>query len=107
MKSEHDFLRAVVDAARLFGWRAAHFRPAQTNQGWRTPVAADAAGFPDLVLVHALARRVLWRELKLDAGKLSQAQEGWLSALQEAGEDAAVWRPGDWPAIEAALRWAL
>jgi hypothetical protein len=40
---------AVIDLPHLLGWRAAHFRPARTATGWRTPVAADGAGFPDLV----------------------------------------------------------
>jgi hypothetical protein len=50
--AERDFQSAVVPCARLFGWRVAHFRAAQTKHGWRTPVEADGKGFPDLLLLH-------------------------------------------------------
>lgn len=47
-------------------------------------------GFPDLVLV---GRRVAYRELKKENGRLTQAQKTWIAALERAGQDAAVWRP--------------
>jgi hypothetical protein len=45
--SEAAFTDAVIELARLGGWRVAHFRPARTASGWRTPVQGDGAGFPD------------------------------------------------------------
>ena len=63
---EDDWQRQVVDLARLRGWRVAHFRPARTERGWRTPVEADGAGFPDLLLVRGA--QLLAVELKTDAG---------------------------------------
>jgi hypothetical protein len=51
--TEREFQRQVIDLARLLGWRCAHFRPGRTARGWRTPVQADGAGFPDLQPVRA------------------------------------------------------
>jgi hypothetical protein len=99
--SERDFQRTVIEAAQLLGWRVAHFRPAQTKHGWRTPVAADGAGFPDLVLLRG--RELLVRELK-DGSKLTPAQEAWLRAFSDASVDASVWTPVMWDEIERSLR---
>src|SRR4051794_27414866 len=46
------FQDQVIEIAHIYRWRVAHFRPAQTSRGWRTPVAADGMGFPDLVLIR-------------------------------------------------------
>lgn len=96
---EADFQKAVIDLAHMNGWMVAHFRPAQNSRGeWRTPVAADGKGFPDLVLVHAV-RGVLFRELKTDRGRLSRGQALWINWLGVARADADVWRPRDWERI--------
>lgn len=86
---------AVIDLCRVYGVLVAHFRPARTATGWRTAVGGDGKGFPDLVLVGR--RGVLYRELKSETGQPSLDQCAWLDALHEAGEDASVWRPSDWP----------
>ena len=103
--TEAELQDAVIDCAHLFGWQVAHFRPARTQQGWRTPVAADGKGFPDLVLVGL---RVAFIELKSDKGKISGDQQRWLTALGEhsANVDVTVWRPCDWTSgtIESYLR---
>jgi hypothetical protein len=91
--SEDDLLGTVLDMASTLGVRTAHFRPAQTAQGWRTAVSGDGKGFPDLVLVGALG--VLFRELKSATGQMSGEQRAWLRMLTGAGQDAAVWRPAD------------
>lgn len=102
-QSEADFQRAVIQLAQVTGWRVAHFRPAQNARGdWRTPVAADGAGWPDLVLVRG--HRLLFRELKTEAGKLTLEQLAWGEALKAAGADWGVWRPSDWDIIESALK---
>ena len=80
-------------------WRMAHFRPAQTRKGWRTPVEFDGAGFPDLVLVHPQRRLVLFRELKSGRGVVDDKQERWILDLRAAGADADVWRPNHWREI--------
>jgi hypothetical protein len=100
---ESDLLAGVVDLAHALGWRVAHFRPARTAYGWRTPVAADGAGFPDLVLVRQ--DRLVVAELKARHGRTTAAQDAWLAAFAGAGIAALVWRPADYPdAIAEALR---
>lgn len=99
-ESEDGFQAAVIELAQRRGWMVAHFRPALSKTGWRTAVAADAAGFPDLVLVR---RRVIFAELKSESGTTSNDQEKWIAALKAAGQEVYVWRPRDWDAIERAL----
>ena len=91
MISEKDFRQQIVDLARIFGWMV-YFT-------WRSK--HSPAGFPDLVLVRGPT--CLFRELKTEKGKVTAAQEEWLTALQAAGQDAKVWRPGDWSEIEKTL----
>lgn len=111
--SEAELQQAVIDTARTFGWRCAHFRPARTKHGWQTPVAADGKGFPDLVLVNRQTGRLIFAELKSDRGKTTPEQDDWLRDLQavaaQIGETAYpghgplhplevhVWTPADWP----------
>jgi hypothetical protein len=99
--TERDFTAAVLEAAKLLGWRTAHFRPARTKHGWATPVQGDGKGFPDLVLLRG--RELLVRELK-DGSKLMLEQENWLRAFSDASVDASVWTPADWDEIERTLR---
>jgi len=101
--SEQELLDSVVELAHLFGWRVAHFRPARTAHGWRTPVAADGAGWPDLTLVRG--DRLIFAELKSRRGRLSDEQQAWLDVLGAVGE-VHVWRPEHWSngSIEQTLR---
>jgi hypothetical protein len=98
---ERHFQEQVIDLARLYGWRVAHFRPAQTAKGWRTPVSADGKGFPDLVLVRD---RVIFAELKGELGRLTSDQRNWVGNLDRAGAEVHVWRPIDLEEIECTLR---
>lgn len=101
--SEAEWQQQVIDLAHLHGWRVAHFRPAQNGRGdWRTPVAADGRGFPDLVC--ARRGRVLFVELKSDNGRLTTEQRHWLDALQHAGAEVAVWRPRDFDTVLDVLK---
>lgn len=102
--TEADLQKAVLDLAKLSGWRTAHFRPGMNRRGvWQTAVAGDGAGFPDLVLVHPVKRAVLYRELKSERGRLTFEQHEWGRTLTAAGADYGVWRPSDWPSIVARL----
>lgn len=102
-RPEGEFQDQVIKLARLFGWRVAHFRPAKTSKGWRTPVSADGKGFPDLVMAKSPLKIVA--ELKTDKGKTSPDQDEWLEALGPTTDVClvTVWRPRDWPAIEEAI----
>ena len=101
--TERDLQDWIVAAARLLGWRVAHFRPAWTEKGRRTAGAYDAQGWPDLVLVRD---RVVFAEVKVQRGRLQPDQAHWLDALREAGQEVYVWRTDDWLSgdIEAVLK---
>jgi hypothetical protein len=93
----------VIELAHLFGWRVAHFRAARTAHGWRTPVAADGAGWPDLTMVRG--GQLIFAELKSASGKLTDFQQIWLDELGKVGT-AVVFRPADWASgeVERVLR---
>lgn len=100
-ETETGFQRAVIEAARLLGWRVHHSRPARLANGqWRTPLQGDP-GFPDLILSRA--GDLIAAELKSERGRLSAPQREWLVALRQAGVEVYVWRPSDWEAIAARL----
>jgi hypothetical protein len=114
-QTEAQFQAAVIQYARLRGWLVAHFRPARTSKGWRTPMTGDP-GFPDLVMTRRGTRqgeatpldspgRVIFIELKTERGKVSVNQAAWLDALGDCpGVEVWLWRPRDWPTIEEVLR---
>jgi hypothetical protein len=86
--------KTIIDIAKRFHWMVAHFTPAQVRQGkWMTPVMADGAGFPDLILLRG--PEVLVVELKGNAKYPDPNQRRWLDGFNEAGIEAVVWRPRD------------
>jgi hypothetical protein len=119
--SEAEFLKQVLELARVRGWFSAHFRPGRTaSGGWRTAVQGNGAGFPDLVLVRLAGpgpgseRKsgyvIIFAELKRSPKeKLRPDQIDWMEAIGVAADycDGAVlstvWTPADWPAIERSL----
>jgi hypothetical protein len=113
-QSERDFQTAVIQYARLQGWLVAHFHDSRRQVADRLVGDADAKGFPDLVMTRE--GFLIFAELKTEKGRVSPAQRQWLDALQlpawwlhgRSGYPPAllrvvVWRPSDWPAIEAEL----
>ncbi len=92
--SEAQLLAAVRRLARTCGWRCYHTHDSRRSE----------RGYPDLTLVHDRQRRVLFIELKTDAGRLSVDQEAWLRDLAAAGCETAILRPRDLPDIGAVLR---
>ena len=101
-ESEDGFLGWVIDCARRqFGWTVAHFRPCQTEQGWRTAVAADGAGFPDLTLVRD---RIIFAEVKSMSGRLEPEQKAWRDRIILAGGEWHLWRPDQREWITSLLR---
>lgn len=104
--NESEFQAQVIQYAQLLGYRVAHFRRVKVQRPngsvyHETPVAADGAGWPDLVLVRG--KTILFVELKTNAGKLAYEQLKWHGALRDAGQDVRIWRPRDWEEIERVL----
>lgn len=93
----------MLDLAELchFWWH--HTRPAWDGGNFKTPLGG-MKGFPDYVLSRVGA--VLVVELKTELGVLSLEQKEWRRRLEPTGLYR-LWRPSDWPAIEAELREGL
>lgn len=101
--TESGFQRQVVELATILGWHTAHFRPAQTSKGWRTPVSGDLGkGWPDLIL--ARGRRLIFAEIKADKGRLSEDQERVLNVLGATGTETHTWWPADFDRVAEILR---
>ncbi len=98
---EVDYQGRIIETARILGWTVAHFRAAMTKYGWRTPVAADGQGFPDLVLVR---ERVIWMEVKLEKAKLTPEQAHWQEILKYAKQETYVVRPSNWDEVVKILQ---
>jgi hypothetical protein len=101
--TEAELLDNTVELGHLLGWHAAHFRPARTAHGWKTPVGYDGKGWPDLCLTR---ERVVFIEAKSASGRLSPEQEAWRDWLTAAGAEWHLFTPSDWldGSIEAVLR---
>ena len=89
--TERHFSEAVVGAAALLGW--------ETYRTWRSD--HSPAGFPDIVA--ARGDRLVFAELKTEAGRLRPEQRLWLDALAATPAETYLWRPSAWPQIEAVL----
>ena len=59
-------------------------------------------GFPDLVISGPFG--TVFAELKSETGKPSVEQTVWMASLSRSCEHVYLWRPSDWPQIEAVLR---
>lgn len=77
-----------------FGWHGYH--------PWLS-VYSDR-GFPDWVLCNEAQRRIIFVELKTEAGKLSAKQELWRDRLLACGQEWYCWRPSQFDAAAAVLR---
>jgi len=100
--NEKALQNAVIELAKLYGWRVHHGRPAQMPSGkWATPIQGHA-GFPDLVLVRP--PDLLFIELKSAIGRTSPQQDEWLADLAAAGAEVHLWRPRDITTIKERLK---
>lgn len=103
--TEDELLDAITQAATFLGWRWMHVRRSDLA------IVQGHQGFPDLCL--ARRGRVLFLELKRQAGTTSPDQDAWLSELNggsiralsgaDGWIDALVVRPDDLDAILAEL----
>jgi hypothetical protein len=97
--SERELQDWIVAAARLLGWRVAHFRPAWTEKGWRTAGSYDAQGWPDLVLGQT-------RGMGLQGPRLATPARRGGSDLEDRLEDDRVvadWRRPDYGPVTCLL----
>jgi hypothetical protein len=104
-KNEAAFRRWVTKRARAQGWLAAHLSNMQVVRRPEGAIAVpdkDAAGFPDLVLVHHV-HGLVCAELKMPGRKPDPEQIVWLRALRHAGVRIFVWYPRDLDEIEGVL----
>jgi hypothetical protein len=119
--SEREFQRAVMELAELCGWETLHVRTSMQQGRYLTATTGTMAkGWPDLVFIHPKRRIVLFVELKGQRGRLTDEQKRVLSVLEaiesvpmytdwthetpiRTGIYSALWRPSDWPSIEATL----
>jgi hypothetical protein len=109
VETEAGFMGWLIEYAHWNGWIVAHFRPAMTAHGWRTPVQADGKGWPDLAIVRP--PRYVAAEVKRDAPteaarerQVAREQRRWLDALGACpGVEVYLWRPTDRPDIERIL----
>ncbi len=100
--NEADFATAIEDMLRLGKWEKwVHFRPARTEQGWRTPLTGDP-GFLDYVALRP--PRIVVFELKGETGKLTPAESEWLDTWRRCpGAEVYVWWPSDAEEAERVL----
>ena len=79
--TEKQFQSLIVQFAKMRGWLVYHTYDSRRSE----------PGFPDLVLVRR--KRVLFRELKTDKGRVTPAQKTWAASLEKAESDYKLWRP--------------
>ena len=107
--TENALKAVVIECATRGGWLIHHDLPSQRARGAWTTHTQGHSGFPDLVLVHpgdpgnGLMGQCLFVELKSERGKVTAAQDAWLSALQFAGLNVFLWRPDNYVDIRARL----
>lgn len=87
---EETLQQAIIDLGREFRWKAYHTRNSRKSK----------AGFPDLTMWR---ERVIFVEVKAEAGELSAAQITTLEELRAAGAEVYVWRPRDWAELVKVL----
>lgn len=94
--NETEWMGQVTQLADLYGWKWAHFRPAKTQHGWRTPVSGTIGkGWPDLTLVRERDKRTVFVETKRQGKHPDPDQAAILELLRRCGHEVYVWQPSD------------
>jgi hypothetical protein len=112
---ERDFLNWVVEVARLHSWSVWHVpAPMKAGREGKWVPAREAAGLPDLILMHDDPPSLIFAELKGETGKLSEAQRDFLQMARHVSEysgsspnrrmNTYVWKPGLEEFIETILK---
>ena len=115
---EAEFQKRITDMATRFGWTWRHVPAPMVKRGDHWVGAKQAAGLPDLLLVHDNPPRLILAEIKGDGGKLSDDQRDLLAALRNVADYSGwvgrtpiprtlgvyAWFPEDEPTIEQILR---
>jgi hypothetical protein len=84
--TEDQLQKVILAASKRYGWLVYHTHDSRRSQ----------PGYPDLHLVHEGHGLSLFRELKTQKGTLRPDQKTWIRALEQVGQNVAVWRPIDW-----------
>ena len=88
-RNERAFTDAVVDLFKAYGWRVMHMR------GNTDKLILGHPGYPDVTA--AMSGRVLFAELKMPKGKMTEEQYAWIAVLGGSDETQVhIWRPEDW-----------
>lgn len=103
-ESEEALQQKVIQIARFCGWWVYH--PPRNRPSGKTgrvvPVLGTVAGWPDLTLVRE--PEIMFAELKAERGRVRPEQSVVLERLAACGLETHIWRPSDWPEIEARLK---
>lgn len=90
--TEADYQKRITDLCDWLGLRWFHSGDSRRD---------SCAGYPDLTIVGPGG--LIFAELKTERGRVTDDQFDWLGALS-AHQPALVWRPSDWPLVEATLK---
>jgi len=90
--SEKEFTRQVIQLARTFQYAVYHTFMSKWSE----------KGYPDCCF--AKPGRLIFAELKSEAGKVSEKQQEWLDILRAAGAETYLWKPSQFEEIVKILR---
>ena len=90
-----DLQKGIIELAHTYHWHVVHNPAVETkHRGWTTALAADAKGFPDLLLFRD---HVVAIEVKGDGDTMKPEQQEWRERMMRSGTEHYVIRPKDWP----------
>lgn len=107
-RPEGELQDQIIAHLQDLGYKVAHFRPARVMRDgvevYETPVAADGAGWPDIVALNGRGSCVVI-EVKSDVGTVRDEQGAWLQAWATVpGAAVLIVRPSSWEDVKKWLR---